>query len=428
VSSALVGAICAAAVLVSSGAVLAPGAAGSQTHGSGSPGCAARQITTPRDPSNPLALPEAPGSDPLHGAHFFVDGPAHGMVAQAIEGLLHIDHNAYSSAVSWAQFRQQVQAKLATTSAQTAHEITELFKIGEQEEPQNVSLFNQGGGRGAVRAQVSKILCQNLAADPTPDTVPVFTTFFARPKGKACASAAALSAWWPTFRRMVGEMAGAIADARAVVLIETDSLSGIGCFGHGRALTLWLRELHYEAGAFARLRHVVAYLEAGSADEGAARPTAKLLVQAGVAMIRGFYTNDNHMNWSSAEISRGAAISGDVRRLLARRHIDYTAHFVVNTSANGQGPKTIRHGLEDVCNPPGRGLGRTPTADTAPTFDGHLFGLLDAFLWSGVPGRSYGSNCYRGAAPGGTFDLRYGLELATNANQKLGPGSPSSPY
>src|ERR1019366_10058720 len=30
-----------------------------------------------RDPSNPLDLPGAPGADPLSGANFFVDGPAH---------------------------------------------------------------------------------------------------------------------------------------------------------------------------------------------------------------------------------------------------------------------------------------------------------------------------------------------------------------
>jgi hypothetical protein len=37
-----------------------------------------------RDPSNPLDLPVAPGSDPLDGARFFVPGPAHGSAAGAI--------------------------------------------------------------------------------------------------------------------------------------------------------------------------------------------------------------------------------------------------------------------------------------------------------------------------------------------------------
>src|SRR5437763_5592450 len=31
-----------------------------------------------RDASNPLALPKAPGPNPLNGANFFIDGPAHG--------------------------------------------------------------------------------------------------------------------------------------------------------------------------------------------------------------------------------------------------------------------------------------------------------------------------------------------------------------
>src|SRR5947209_7977390 len=41
-----------------------------------------------RDPSNPLMLPAAPGSNPLHGANFFVDGPRHGAAAGAIASLV----------------------------------------------------------------------------------------------------------------------------------------------------------------------------------------------------------------------------------------------------------------------------------------------------------------------------------------------------
>ena len=76
--------------LVAVGAIvlLVCGAAGGQPVRAGtadavppgqSPQCPDRYPAT-RNPGNPLLLPQAPGSNPLHGAHFFVDGPAHGAV------------------------------------------------------------------------------------------------------------------------------------------------------------------------------------------------------------------------------------------------------------------------------------------------------------------------------------------------------------
>ena len=104
---------------------------------------------------------------------------------------------------------------------------------------------------------------------------------------------------------------------------------------------------------------------------------------------------------------------------------DYIAHYVINTAQNGQGPKLNPHpfsqGIEDLCNPPGRGIGRAPTADLAPTDDGLVFPLVDALLWTGVPGRSHNSNCHPGDASAGVFDLRFALELASNASDQIGP-------
>src|SRR5690349_15782961 len=58
-----------------------------------------------RDPSNPLALPTAPGANPLNGAHFFVDGPRHGEAAGAIAQLLGKDPTRYKDGDSWATFK-----------------------------------------------------------------------------------------------------------------------------------------------------------------------------------------------------------------------------------------------------------------------------------------------------------------------------------
>src|SRR3954469_23959703 len=80
-----------------------------------------------------------------------------------------------------------------------------------------------------------------------------------------------------------------------------------------------------------------------------------------------------------------------------------TAHFVIDTSRNGQGPwagpPNYPAGLDPEvwCNPPGRGLGLRPTTRTGNT-------LADAFLWIKTPGQSDGE-CHRGT-PGPTDPVR----------------------
>jgi hypothetical protein len=437
--------------------------------------CASPQVLAPRDPTNPLALPTAPGEDPLHGAHFFVDGPRHGVVAQAIESLLGLSNGSYTDSDTWLMFKQQVLGRLGSVSAATAHKVMELIKIGDQEETQSISSYSEGGGYQGVSGQVTKILCDNMSADPTVPDVPVLTTFFAYPKGQFCPNADALASWWPThqppgdyspsqlrqmtsyFRPDVLGMKNAIGSARAVILIEIDSIGTIGCLCKkppwpppnftkpvsGTCL-LWLRELWYEATQFAQLPHQVSYMEAGSWDEGDAHDTAEYLIDAGIQNVRGFFTNDTHFNWSSNEIARASGgsyrgvsypvgVSRWVTKLLAQLGRGrYVPSYVVNTAQNGRGPKLnsdpVKEGVEDLCNPSGRGLGREPTGDVTPTFDGFKFPFLDGFLWTGVPGRSHGTNCGPGSAPAGVFDVNFAVELATNANQRLGPGYPSLPY
>jgi endoglucanase len=104
-------------------------------------------------------------------------------------------------------------------------------------------------------------------------------------------------------------------------------------------------------------------------------------------------------------------------------------HFVVDTSRNGQGPwnPPANHppgDPQDWCNPPDRGLGLPPTANTGKP-------LVDAYLWVKIPGESDGQ-CNRWDPPGspdpvrGTQDPPAGqwfpdmaLELVHNANPPL---------
>ena len=81
-----------------------------------------------------------------------------------------------------------------------------------------------------------------------------------------------------------------------------------------------------------------------------------------------------------------------------------TAHFVIDTSRNGNGPLERRPYAAapynqpanvisaltsgNWCNPPGAGLGLRPTANTGVA-------LLDAYLWVKIPGESDGTVRHR---------------------------------
>lgn len=86
------------------------------------------------------------------------------------------------------------------------------------------------------------------------------------------------------------------------------------------------------------------------------------------------------------------------------------AHFVLDTSRNGQGPwagpaapypgAPPKADPEVWCNPPARGLGERPTTTTGDPF-------IDAYLWIKVPGESDGQ-CFRGT--GGPLDPERGMQ------------------
>ncbi|MHB8690137.1 MAG: glycoside hydrolase family 6 protein [Solirubrobacteraceae bacterium] len=423
-------------VLATSGATA--GARSARAAVAGEP-CPGSTFSATRDPTNPLALPTPPGPNPLSGAHFFVDGPAHGNAAMAIEQLLGlpVGPGKYPDSESWSQFDSTTVPAALASNPSAAPQVHLLEKIGNQQETQNISLYSHGGGYNGVFAQVKKLICNNAQADP--GSVPVLSTFLVYPNGKFCPTLAELQAWQATFKLLVQAIADALGFDPAVILMEIDAVGDNACL-QGNELKLWESDLRYEEQMLSALPHTVTYMEAGAKDEDSVGRVAKILdgicVVAKVnvcSQMRGIWVNGTHFDWSSNEISYANAVSSKLGALIKKQTgTPYTAHVIVNTAQNGRGskrnPHPVKQGNEDLCNPLGRGLGRLPTGATSPTFDGHSFPLLDGFLWTGVPGRSHNSNCHPGDAAAGVFFSKFALELAANANQQLGPGYPSQPY
>ena len=367
-----------------------------------------------RDPANPLDLPNPPGANPLAGANFFVDGPAHGAAAGAIASLLGLDPHSLPNDLSWADFKQQLQsgplADRLAADPTLAQRVALLEKIADQPEANRFSLYSEGGGPGAIYAQVHKVLCSNLAADP--GSIPIFSTFFLYQAGY-CETRSQILANRPTFERQINEMARGIDRRPAVMLLELDAIGASKCMAQMGSLPYWEQDISYEISKVAALPHTVVYVEAGYADSNGPGYTAHVLNAIGVQNIRGFFTNDTHEDWTISEVRWGQRVS----------RLTHGAHFIVNTATNGQGPlvpaSRVRDGNEVLCNPPGRGIGPLPQVN--PGFTG-----VDAFLWTAPPGNSSGS-C-NGGPPAGTFWAQKALGMAALANGKLGPGFPSEPF
>jgi len=379
---------------------------------------AAASCTAPdpatRNPSNPLDLASAPGSDPLNGARFMVPGPGSGRAAGAIAQLLGIDPKSLPPTESWAEFSQDLQsgplhAQLAADPA-LAKKVDELALIAGQPQAQRITSGSSGGAPSGIYKQTRKVLCSVDASDP--GTIPIITTYFLHAALHACPSTRQIKAYMPRFKAQIDAMAEATGNHPIVYLLELDAIGSSGCIAKRGSLPAWEAALRYEMRTIQALPHTVVYVEGGYSDANKVAYAARILNAIGVKRIRGFFVNDTHNEWTMNEV-RWA------KKIAAKTH---GAHFIVNTSDNGRGPKLNLHpsrqGIEDLCNPPGRGIGIEDTTDTG-------FADADAFLWTHTPGMSAG-RCNGGPASG--FWPAKAEREAARANDRLGPGRPSSPY
>jgi endoglucanase len=407
--------VCLCAVLVLAAAVVA-GCAQARTatvHVAEAQQCS-RPYPARRDPANPLDLAQAPGADPLTGARFFVPGPAKGSAARAIAQLLGLNPDTMDVGESWASFSRKLafgslHNKLVADPS-LARQVALLSKVAAQPEAQRISSYSWGGAPDGIFKQTEKVLCQNMAADR--GSIPILNTYFLHATLGGSPTPAQMSAYGPLFRARVDAMAQAIGRRPVVLLLEIDGIGSTRGVAKMGSLPQWEADLRYEISAMAALPHTVVYVEGGYSDSNSVGYTARVLNAIGVNKIRGFFTNDTHEAWTIDEV-RWAT------RIAKRTH---GAHFIVDTADNGRGPLLNRvkvgNGIEDLCNPPKRGLGPPDTTDT-----GHSF--ADAWMWTHPPGNSSGCG---GGPPGGVFWPARAEGEAARANAQLGPGLPRHPY
>ncbi len=297
-------------------------------------------------------------------------------------------------------------------------------------------------------------------------TVPVLVAY--NVPGRDCAQySAGGAATGDAYKAWIDGFAAGLGNRKAVVLLEPDGLALLptDCGQpdtYGRVSLI-----NYAAHALLRDPNAAIYLDAGHSGWHAVGDMAQRLVRGGVQDVQGFFLNVSNYRWTQTEVKFGTWISECIAfandpeeggwRL---GHYDWcasqyypanpndfstwhltdewyaanlghavpTAHFVIDTSRNGQGPWTppANHpagDAQDWCNPPGRGLGYRPTANTGQP-------LVDAYLWVKIPGESDGQ-CYRWTSgpldpvrgmqdpPAGQWFPDMALELVRNANPPL---------
>jgi endoglucanase len=180
------------------------------------------------------------------------------------------------------------------------------------------------------------------------------------------------------YRRWIDSFADGIKTRPAVVILEPDALAGL-C-GPRR-----IAALRAATDRLAKLPNTRTYVDAGHSHWQPAATMARRLARV---HARAYALNVANFRRTKELIAYGHRISSSL-------------HFVIDTSRNGRGP-----GRNDWCNPPRRGLGARPTADTPDP-------LVDYLLWVKPPGESDGQ-CRKGP-PAGTFWPRYAIGLARHA-------------
>lgn len=266
-------------------------------------------------------------------------------------------------------------------------------------DPRGAALLDKiGGSAGALwlgdwqsRAQVTDSTRRRVAAAASQGRVPLLVAYALphRDCGGYSAGgvpdAAAYGAW-------VRALADGIGQARAVVVLEPDSIAQLDCLTAQRRDER-LAALRDAVAVLAARPGAVVYLDGGNSGWVPAEEMARRLVRAGLASARGFATNVSNFHTTPTEVAYAERLSA----------LTSGSRYVVDTSRNGLGPLSGAA----WCNPAGRALGVRPTTVTGAAH-------ADAYLWVKRVGESDG-DCGRGEPPAGTWWTSYALGLASRA-------------
>jgi len=376
--------------------------------------------TAPRNPQNPLDTPGFTGTDPLAGANLFVESPWRygGDAADAIANLVGLgwmSHEESGTPMPWSQFEAKVNAMHLSRSV--AYKVSMLEKIGEYPQAHQFSVYTAGGSGPAIYTQVQNYLCRMQRTDPT--AVAEITTYFIKHGSKCNPSSQ------PNFDAEVNAVKDAVGNFPALIFVEEDAIDTI-CWRNPAVVSQREALLKYEIDTLSQIPHALLYVEGGTSDANNPRQVARVLNASDASKIQGFFTNDTHFNWAYKEIQWANKVSKLTGGL----------HFVVDTRGDGNGPlknrNPVKYGNEQLCNPPGRGLGPKPGASNGSTY-GMYSPYLDGFVWVTTPGESANSTCpgrKQHYANSGIFDPKIAIGYASRANDRIGPSPrfPSRPW
>jgi hypothetical protein len=213
------------------------------------------------------------------------------------------------------------------------------------------------------------------------------------------------------YEQWITQLAKGIGNFRAVVYLEEDALITMPRVAPAQR-RVRLAEIAYAVKALEADPHVAVYIDAGASDTlmGPGK-IAHLLRTADVGQAQGFALNSTHNEWVTTEMHFGQQIS---RRLGG-------AHFIVQSGTAGRGPRLNPHpktqGIEDLCNPPGTGLGPL-TWDTG--YQG-----VDGLLWYANVGFTANIACHDGEPGLATFWPAYAYGIVSRRTDAMtGPKLP----
>jgi endoglucanase len=406
------------------------------------------------------------------------------VTALAVAGALAVSAPSAAAAPATGQAARNTRFYIPPPDPGAVRQIEDLVRAGDLRDAVGIArmvttpqaVWFSGGTPAEVRRSVRR----TVQAAARQHAVPVLVAYnvpfrdCAQYSAGGALSTDAYLAWIRAF-------AAGIGTRRAIVILEPDSLGIIpnnvdingkpeGCKldAPGATPAERYRALNGAVDALSRHRTAKVYLDGTHSAWLGVGDISQRLVRAGVQRVRGFFLNVSNFQttsrelkygtWISECIAYGTAVTGDAARTArfkacgsqyypADPNDESTwyktdqwyaanlggavpkAHFVIDTSRNGQGPwagpANYPAGLDPEvwCNPPGRGLGLRPTTRTGNP-------LADAFLWIKTPGQSDGQ-CTRGTKgptdpvrgivdpPAGAWFPQMAIELVRNANPPI---------